>query len=534
MNPEDFKSLLAKLRPVIGQMADSFWLGALLYPHRQKDIEAVTQVIASELLEESYISRHILLEPPPEKQARGEYPLGTVTYADKPVCTFGLRENDLPQHLLIAGRSGAGKTNVGYLLVWNLLRAGKPFMVLDWRGNYTHFLNREENKGILMLRPGEEESLSFNPLDPPPNLTQNSREAYLRDIISVICNTYLPGSHLLSTRGVEYLFLEALGILGAYVAKPVTFNDIRRYMEGYKATSREADWKVSALNVLFRLTTGPIGRLINCKAPTDLADILDKPVILSLDSLGSHTDRAMFTKTLLLWLYYYRMAEGKSQTSKHALIVEEAHNLFLRGTGADQSVHNFVLRQMRDLGEALILLDQNPSLLSIPALGNTGTTICLNLKHGDDLKAAGKALTLPRENWDYLGKLPVGQAIVKLPGRWATPFLVRFPMFPVCAPDEPSQPMTGHSGGYSVRRSVVEFRQAMNEAIRAIRETDRREKKEPRIGAQERILLLDIATNPLSVITHRYEQLGWSAYTGTRIKRKLLEKHIIAQEASLF
>ena len=40
-----------------------------------------------------------------------------------------------------------------------------------------------------------------------------------------------------------------------------------------------------------------------------------------------------------------------------------------------------------------MLLDQNPSLLSIPALGNTGTTICINLKHGDDVEAAGKAVS---------------------------------------------------------------------------------------------------------------------------------------------
>ncbi len=525
---KEFKSLLAKLRPVIGELADAFWLATLLDPSQEKDMHAVAQAMAAELLNESYIGRHILLEPPPKETAKGEYPLGIITYADKPVCAFGLRESDLPQHVLILGRSGAGKTNVGYILVWNLLRARKPFLVLDWRKNYRHFLNRAEGKDILLFSLGEEESLSFNPLDPPPNLIQSQREAYMRDIISIICTTYLPGHQLLSTRGVEYLFLKALAEIEE--EEPLTFNDIRRYVENYKAHSREIDWKVSAVNVLFKLTTGPIGRLTNCLGIISLSDILNKPVILELDSLGSETDRSLFTQTFLLWLYYYRLAEGKSQTSKHVLIVEEAHNLFLRRADNRQSVHDMMLRQMRDLGQALVLLDQNPSLLSIPALGNTGVTICLNLKHGDDIEAAGKALTLPPENRDYIGKLPIGYAIVKVQDRWPSPFLVRFPQFQISSPLKSPYTERNHIRGYSLKQTVEELQSVLNEAIRALPQSDRRQRKEQGISAQERSLLLDIVNYPLSVITERFKRLGWSAHTGTKIKWRLLEKGFIEQE----
>jgi len=530
VHSEEFKDTLAKLKPVIGEMADAFWLAALLDPDQQKDVHAVAQAMAAELLDESYMTRHILLEPPPEEKVRAEYPLGTAVYADRPRCPFGLRDNDLPQHVLILGRSGAGKTNVGYLLVWNLLRAGKPFLVLDWRRNYGHFLNRPEGKDIFLFRLGEPKSLSFNPLDPPRNLPSNQREAYLRDVVSVICTTYLPGHQLLSTRGVEYFFLKALYLLGMSQEKPVTFNDVLGYMQKYKAESREMDWKVSALNVLFKLTTGPMGRLLNSQDGRTLPEILDKPVILELDSLGSETDRAMFTQTFLLWLYYHRLAEGKSRTSKHVILVEEAHNLFLRREGGHQSVHDLMLRQMRDLGEALVLFDQNPSLLSTPALGNTGTTICLNLKHGNDVEAAGKALTLPRENWDYVGRLPVGYAIVKLQDRWVKPFLVRFPEFPVSSFVQPRQPERKDLGSDSVRRSIEEVRSALNEAIRVLRDTHRRETRKPKISMQGRSLLLDIAEHPLSVVIERYGRLGWTAYLGTGIKRRLLERGLIEQE----
>jgi len=530
MYSTEFKELLAKLRPVIGEMADAFWLATLLDPSQEKDIHAVAQAMAAELLDESYIGRNILLEPPPRDKVKGEYLLGTVMYANKPVCPFGLRQNDIPQHIAILGRSGAGKTNVSYLLVWNLLRAGKPFIVLDWRGTYAHFLNRPEGKDILFFALGEEESLCFNPLDPPPNLSENQQQAYLRDIISVVCTTYLPGHHLLSTRGVEYFFLKALDYLGTASDKAIVFKDIHDYMQNYPIGSREKDWKVSAMSILFKLTTGPIGRLTNSVSPTALADILDKPVILELTGLGSETDRSLFTQSLLLWLYYYRLAEGKSPSFKHAVVVEEAHNLFLRRPGAEQSAHDLILRQMRELGQGLVLLDQNPSLLTIPALGNTGVTVCLNLKHGDDVEAARKALTLPRESREYIGRLPVGQAIVKMQDRWVKPFLVRFPQFPVSGSFLPSQTPRKDSGSDSVKQKVEELRLALNEAISALPEVARREKEKSEISTRERSLLLDIAMRPLSVVTERYQRLGWTARTGTEIKQNLLEKELIEQE----
>jgi len=530
MYSTEFKELLAKLRPVIGEMADAFWLATLLDPGQEKDIHAVAQAMAAELLDESYIGRNILLEPPPRDKVKGEYPLGTVIYANKPICSFGLLDSDLPQHVAILGRSGAGKTNVGYLLVWNLLRAGKPFIVLDWRGTYKHFLRRPEGKEIMVFNLGDDKSLSFNPLDPPPNLTKNQAQAYLRDIVSIITTTYLPGHHLLSTRGVEYFFLKALDLLGVDGDKPVTFNDIYNFMKGYHADSREMDWKVSALNILFKLTTGPIGWLMNSAEACTAADILDKPVVLELTALGSETDRSVFTQTLLLWLYYNRLAEGKSQTFKHAVLIEEAHNLFLKRPNSEQSVHDLMLRQMRELGESLVLLDQNPSLLTVPALGNTGVTICLNLKHGDDVEAAGKAMTLPRENWDYIGRLPVGQGIVKLQDRWMKPFLVRFPEFPVSSSSGTPDTQRKHSRSDSVKKSIEDLRLALNEAIRAIRDTDRRENNGGLIGTRERNLLLDIAGHPLSVVTERYSHLGWNVYAGTKVKKKLLEKGLVHQE----
>jgi len=258
--------------------------------------------------------------------------------------------------------------------------------------------------------------------------------------------------------------------------------------------------------------------------------VLDRPLILELDSLGSQTDRAAFTKALLLWLFYHRLAEGKSPISKHVLVLEEAHQCFLRRPDGGQSLHDLMLRQMRDLGQAIVLLDQNPSLLSVSALGNTATTICLNLKHADDLEATRKALTLPREQWHYIGRLRAGQAIVKVPRNHPTPFLVQFPLFPVKEVAKASPTNSNPVASDSLKQRTQELQLVLNEAIRAIRDTDTSQKEERGISAQERRLIMDIAEEPLSVVTQRYKRLGSSAHTGTKIKRSLLEKDLIEEE----
>ena len=547
MKPDDFHRVLQKLRPVIGEMADTFWWGALLDPTREKDLHAVAQALAAELLEESYTGKHLLLEPPPSKASGGEYPLGTVLYGNRPVGRFGLREHEWPQHLLVVGRSGAGKTNVGYLLVGNLLRRGKPFLVLDYRRNYAPLRNRPEGQKLRCLSVGApgRQSLAFNPLEPPPHLSSQHREAYLRDLIAVLCTTYLPGNHLLSTRGVEYLLLQTLAEKSPERAETLSFKALRRRIAAYSPRSREAEWKVTAESMLLKLTTGPLGQVLNGHGGVRLPELLDQAVILELDGLGSPTDQAALGQMLFLWLYYYRLTEGKATAFKHALIVEEAHHLFLKRPGGTQSVQDRILRQLRDLGEAVVILDQHPALLSL-AVANTYTTICLNLKHADDVAAAGKFLTLPREEWEMIGRLPVGQAIVKLQDRHVRPFLVRFPRMPL--PQKPASSIQRSERGVSLQRMAQGLPQVLREAIRAFREGDRKEKKEKKgsrigrresrigeqesrsgeeergMGKRERNLLQDVARHPFAPVTERYRRQGWTAHTGTQVQRSLREK----------
>jgi len=107
------------------------------------------------------------------------------------------------------------------------------------------------------------------------------------------------------------------------------------------------------------------------------------------------------------------------------IFIEEAHNVLLKHLKGYETVVEIVLRQIREYGVGICLLDQHPSLMSLPALG-TYTTIAMSLRTREDLAAMEPALNLYGDK-DYLNQLKVGHGIVKLQDRILKPFLVQFP-----------------------------------------------------------------------------------------------------------
>ena len=80
---------------------------------------------------------------------------------------------------------------------------------------------------------------------------------------------------------------------------------------------------------------------------------------------------------------------------------------------------------MRELGEGIVLLDQHPSLISLPALGNTNLTFTFNLKAREDVNTASNYLLLNDDQKETLGQLPVGQCLVKNQSRYPKSFLLK-------------------------------------------------------------------------------------------------------------
>ena len=94
---------------------------------------------------------------------------------------------------------------------------------------------------------------------------------------------------------------------------------------------------------------------------------------LELDAL-SDADKIAFVETIILWVYEYRKGEGRREQFKHALLVEEAHHILSQmkehSEGAE-TIMETCLRQIREFGEGVIVIDQEPSKLSNSIKANT-------------------------------------------------------------------------------------------------------------------------------------------------------------------
>jgi DNA-binding MarR family transcriptional regulator len=558
--------LCKKLRPVLGRQVDKLWeLYQLEDQYGKQWIETILIKLLSEHLEETYISRKILLEPPPKERARGEYPLGRVLYGDKQICSFGLRENEFIQHIGIFGRSGSGKTNIAFLLLLNLLQKGKPFLVFDWKRNYRDLL--QFFKKIFVFTVGREVSpFYFNPLIPPKG---TEPKAWLKKLIEIICHAYFLGE------GVAYLLQKALdnvyteyGVYNGSQEYP-TFFEVREWLQNCKLKRREADWLSSTLRAIGVLCFGGLGKVLNIRKTFPLEKLLEKNVILELDTL-INSDKTFFIEALLLWIHHYRLAQCKREIFKHAIIIEEAHHVLLKKkqeiTG-EETIMDVILREIRELGESIIFLDQHPSLVSLPALGNTYTTITMNLKHQQDVNAISSAILLDYKDREYLGELEEGFGIVKLQGRWFKPFLVKFPLVPIkkgYINDKKLREklngllLNGITNGFQgillkertlnllndlykgiqtlykkeETKSKVSMEEkgvlkALPEEIRDIRLYSPSVKEKKKITPEEAKLLQSIIDNPYTPIKERYRNLEMNSYKGNKIVNTLVQKGLI-------
>jgi len=516
------RQLCLQLKPILGSKMDKIYSAYLAEDDEgKKQIEHYLQLLTAKYLPTRLGQAETILLPPTKEQAAGEYHIGTVEYAGKDICQFGLREDDWIQHMAILGRSGAGKTNIGFLILQQLKQKGKPFLLFDWKRNYRDLVSLPEFQDMEVYTLGRNIApFRFNPLIPPQG---TDPKTWLKKLNEVIAHSYCLGNGclFLLQQAVDAVY-EEVGVYDGTVEKWPTFKDVLEKARGMDTRGRESGWLSSTLRALATLCFGDMDKLVNSNNNKSIDHILDKNVILELDAL-TQSDKTFFIQSALLYLHHKRMTEQRREDFKHAVIIEEAHHILSnerRSLVGGQSVMDIIFREIREFGESLILLDQHPSKISLPAIGNTYCTICMNLKHKTDINAMAQCLLLDKEK-DILGSLEVGQAVVKLQGRIARPFQITVPEFiiqkgsvtdiliqehmkriaPVADEEDFSAPVE--------KKTACYLPQASEDLIIAF--------------------LKDIQEYPDSGIALRYKHLGISVRQGQKIKAKALEKQLIEE-----
>ncbi|MEN6384053.1 MAG: DUF87 domain-containing protein, partial [Phycisphaerales bacterium] len=140
----DVEKIAAKLKPLMPDKI-SQWMRArqLADPELKSLIEK--QIISTAYKTFGDFNSKILLSLPPENKAKGSIDLGTILY-DKEKWPLGLKYGEIIQNTAILGRSGAGKTNVTFNILSQLIEKNIPFVFMDWKRTVRHLIPNFNNK----------------------------------------------------------------------------------------------------------------------------------------------------------------------------------------------------------------------------------------------------------------------------------------------------------------------------------------------------------------------------------------------------
>ena len=522
------REICQRLKPILGQKVEGIYQAYLAEDAEgQRQIERYLDLLAARHLPAGLDQASIDLLPPDKDAAAGAYPVGLVEYAGKELYPFGLREEEWIQHMAILGRSGAGKTNTGFIILDELNRQGKPFLLFDWKRNYRDLLSLPQFQHIEVYTIGRNIApFRFNPLIPPQG---TDPKIWLKKLNEVIAHAYCLGNGVLFLlqQAVDAVYEDA-GVYDGTVEKFPTFKEVMVKARNMDTRGRESGWLSSTLRALSSLCFGEMDRLLNTNNNQSIDHIMDKSVILELDSM-TQSDKTFFIEAAMLYIHHKRMAEPQREQFRHVTVIEEAHHVLASQRTAltgGESVMDIIFREIREFGESLVLLDQHPSRLSLPSLSNTYTTICHNLKHKTEINAMGQNLLLDKER-DLLSTLPVGHAVVKIQGRIPHAFQVKIPKFEIQKGVIADNHVRRHMQTIAPAEALVDFRlppekpplsPPVNEGTSAS------------FDSSLLALLHDIQEYPDSGIAQRYHRLGVSVRQGQKLKAQLLDKQMATEE----
>lgn len=523
---QEIEDKLRDLRGILGNKADRLRLAYLFEtdPEAKRSLESTISVLHAQ----HFSDDSILLLPPPADISMGEYPLGTVQYNGKDLYPFGLRERELPQHVIVAGRSGSGKSNAMLVLAKQFIAKRKSFLLFSFKREYRDLLSADP--ALLLFTGGRDTApFTFNPLILPKG---TDRETWINLLAEAICSVYFLGEGSVS--------ILRKGLMEVYARHPhPKIVHLKQWLDRMeKGQRRESDWLASTRRAIDAMCFGPLGQVLNSDTPLDFEKLLDKQVILELDNFNDD-DRTFIVQSVMRWVYRYALENFPRNDCRYLLMVDEAHHVFLKRAADLQGKETYsdaILRMVRECSVGFVLADQHPSLISLPALGNTFTTIGMNLKTRADVLAIGNAMLLADEQKDYLGRLPVGTAIVKLQDRHTEPFVVRIPLanlargavtdetiasrMAVVTPDLTTD-FRDSMDGTPTPPGVPPIPQPEERASADLPEAPESPKG---LSELERAFLVHVFEHPFTGTSSRYRQLMLSTRHGTEVKDALVTK----------
>src|SRR5580693_7991328 len=369
---------------------------------------------------------------------------------DRTVGTFRVPFATLNRHALVAGATGAGKSQTVRHMLEQLTRAGVPWLAIEpVKSEYAAMAGRIAGAGqVTVINPADPGAvpLSVNPLAPEPGYPVQAHIDMVRALFLAAFAADEPFPQIMS-QALQRVYaacgwdvVTGAGLPGAPAGPVVpTLQQLQRAAleviedVGYGRELR-ADVRGFVDVRLRSLRTGSAGRFFEGGHPADVADLLRRHLVLAIEDVANDEDKAFLIGTLIIKLVEHlrmRARVAPVEGLAHVIVIEEAHRL-LRASREGASAHAVelfasLLAEIRAYGEGIIVVEQIPAKLVPDVVKNTALKVLHRLPAHDDRQVVGAAMNLDEDQSRQVVSLRPGVAAVFADGM-DRPVRIRVPL----------------------------------------------------------------------------------------------------------
>jgi hypothetical protein len=371
----------------------------------------------------------------------------------RPAGEFLLPLPTLNRHALVTGATGAGKSQTVRHLLAELTRAGLPWLAIEpVKSEYPGLAGRLAGRGlageVTVLNPADPGAvpLSVNPLAPEHGYPVQAHIDMVRALFLAAFDADEPFPQIIAQalqRAYEANGWDVVtgGRMTGAVAEPAVpslaqLQQAALEVIGEVGYGRELQADVRGfVDVRLRsLRIGSAGRFFEGGHPADVAALLRRNVVLSLEDVANDEDKAFLMGTLIIRIVeHLRLAAraGRAPGLRHVIVIEEAHRLLRAGREGRASAHAVelfaaMLAEIRAYGEGLVIAEQIPSKLVSDVVKNTALKVMHRLPAADDRDLVGAAMNLDDGQSRQVVSLEPGVAAVFADGM-DRPIRIRVP-----------------------------------------------------------------------------------------------------------
>lgn len=334
-------------------------------------------------------------------------------------------------HTFIAGTNGSGKSNVIFKLLEELRQAQIPFMVIEpAKGEYKNVFGREPDVKVYGTNARITELIRLNPFWFNETTTVREHIDRLMDVFNACWPMYAAMPKVLED-SIEDAYAGCGWNLRTSCCRgprifPTVRDVLRQFEKKMNDTAFSQEVKGNYIGALStRLESLCKGIFAEIFSGADLGDaaLFNQNVIIDLSRVGSMETKAMVMGLLIIRLREYRGDSAMNFPLRHVTVLEEAHNLLKKTSGAQNAdSSNLVgksvemiancIAEMRSYGDGFMIADQSPGLLDAAVLRNTNTKIMLRLPEGSDRELVGRTMGLTPQQTQELARLKTGMCAV--------------------------------------------------------------------------------------------------------------------------